>query len=124
MQPAGHADLLAGLALVADVDLAGGIVADQHRGQAGPDAVRAQQLRRLGGDLRLHRLRQLFAVQQHGGHGWTPRVIGEDSSSFFNLSIRESLLFSPSGADMPAVASRLGIAVNRGRRVQPRRERA
>ena len=50
------ADLLAGLPFVADVDLAGGIVADQHGGQPRPDASLLDELGHAAGQLGLHGL--------------------------------------------------------------------
>ena len=64
MQPAGDAGLLAGLALVADIDLAGGILADQDSGQAGSHAAGLHHRRHVGGDLTLHRLGQFLAVEE------------------------------------------------------------
>src|SRR5262249_3322173 len=44
----------------------------QDGSQARLDAVLLKKRRGLGGDLRLHRLRQLFAVKHGGGHGTLP----------------------------------------------------
>src|SRR5438876_534176 len=64
LQRAGHADVIAGLAFVLDVNLAGGIVADQDGGEAGPQALFDDETVDLGGNLGLHGLRQLFAVEE------------------------------------------------------------
>ena len=69
MELALDADLFARLALVADVDFAGRVVADEHGGEAGHDAVVLNELDDLLGELRANLLGQLFAVEDGGGHG-------------------------------------------------------
>ena len=59
---------LAGLALVADVDLAGGVFADQHRGQARDDGRALRELIDFSGDLRLDRRGERLAVKNDRGH--------------------------------------------------------
>ncbi len=63
MQPAVNAGLFTGFALVAHIDLAGGIVADQDRGQPRSNAAQLDKSGRLGGDFCLHGLRELFAIE-------------------------------------------------------------
>ena len=68
VQPAGHADLFARLALAADIDLAGRVVADQDRGQPRPDAVGLDKFPDGGGRFFLHRLSKFFPVEQSSRH--------------------------------------------------------
>ncbi len=63
-----QAGLFAGLDFVAHIDLAGGVVAHQHHGQAGRGAARAQ-VRLRAGPLRLAQLAgEGVAVDQLGCH--------------------------------------------------------
>ena len=72
MQPARHADVIARLALVAHIHLTRGILADQHSREARANAFALREIGDLSRDLRLHRLRQLFAIQKHGSHNVSP----------------------------------------------------
>ena len=68
---AGHADALAALALVADVNLAGRIFANEDRGQTRSNS----RFRFESGDavsqLSLKLRGERFAVEDFGGHGFT-----------------------------------------------------
>ena len=68
MEPACQARLFTGLALITDVELAGRIIADKDRGESRARAMFSAKFLGLLGDLRLHRLRQLFSVQENRGH--------------------------------------------------------
>src|SRR5438132_10227904 len=68
MQPAGESSLFTGPSFVADVDPAGGVVADQHRGQSRAKAIALREGSGRGGRFRLHGLRQLLAVENNSGH--------------------------------------------------------
>ena len=57
------------LPLVADVDFAGRVVADQDRGQAGDDAVVLDELDDFLGELGADLLSQFLAVEDGCGHG-------------------------------------------------------
>src|SRR5258708_7170648 len=48
--------------------MAGGIIAHQHGGKSRPHAVSLHHGRHLGGDLDLHGLGELLAIEQNGGH--------------------------------------------------------
>ena len=61
--------LLARLLLAAHVDLAGRVVAHQHRGQAGRYARLAAELGQFLGDLGANLLRECFSVEDRGSHG-------------------------------------------------------
>src|SRR5947209_2685627 len=91
---ADHADLLTRLPLVADVDMAGRIVADEDGCQAGLGFTGGGPLGDRGGDLGLHGLGEGFAVEQSGGHEFQPgerRTINCGAVSDLNvlLSLRE-----------------------------------
>ena len=64
------ADFLAGLALVADVDLAGRVFAHKHGGEAGDGAVVLDELDDLFGALGADLLSEFLAVEERRGHGW------------------------------------------------------
>ena len=68
MQTAGQPILLAGLLLVADIDLAGRIFAYQDGGQARLHAGAARELADLGRDLGTDLFGQRFAVQKGRSH--------------------------------------------------------
>ena len=75
MQAAGEPVLLAGLLLVADIDLARRIFADQDRGQAGPHAGGEGELADVGCDFGTDLLRERFAVQKGRSHAWSNLVV-------------------------------------------------
>ena len=56
------------LALVADIDLAGRVLAHQHDGEPGRDPVLGFQSA-TSADLRAHAAREFLAVDDVGGHG-------------------------------------------------------
>ncbi len=57
-----HADLFGLLALAADIDLAGGVFAHQHHGQAWLQAVAGRQMLDLRRDARAQAFRKRLAV--------------------------------------------------------------
>src|SRR4051812_2378276 len=65
---ADHPDLFARLPLVANVDVAGRVVADQYGGEARRRLAGRDPFGDRRGDLGLHRLRQRLAVEQLRGH--------------------------------------------------------
>ena len=68
MVPAFHADALARLPLVANVNFTGRIGADEHRGEAGNGGVVLDEFGDLDGDLALNCPRERFSIQQLSGH--------------------------------------------------------
>ena len=64
----GHADLDGLLGLVADVDLARRVLADQHHGQAGHEAVAGLERRHLGRDAPAQALGEGLAVDDPAVH--------------------------------------------------------
>src|SRR5262249_56124088 len=62
VQPARHADFLAGFPLVPDINLAGRVVADQYRRQARAGSVLLGKGGYLCGNLRLHGLSELLPL--------------------------------------------------------------
>jgi hypothetical protein len=62
------AELLAGLDLVAHVDLGGGVVAHEHGGEAGTEALRGEGAH-LGADFIFDLRGDLGAVEKGRGHG-------------------------------------------------------
>jgi hypothetical protein len=66
------ADCLAGAALVADIDFTGRVIAHEHGREAGHYAVVLDKLDDLLRELSPQLLRQLFAVEDGGGH-WNGR---------------------------------------------------
>src|SRR5208282_2470984 len=70
MQATGQSILLAGPLLVADVDLAGRIFANQDRGKAWLHTGAMRELTYLGCDFGTDFFRQRFAVQKDCSHAW------------------------------------------------------
>lgn len=68
MKLAFHSDALAGKLLVANVNFARRIVADQHGRQAWRHTAGSEKLGHLRGKLLLDRRRQSFAVENLSGH--------------------------------------------------------
>jgi hypothetical protein len=69
VQAALHADFFAVAALVADVDLAGRIVAHEHGGERRRRAPRGDESGGFFGELPSHLLGKRCAVEELGGHG-------------------------------------------------------
>ena len=77
VEPALHADFLAVAALVAHVDLAGGIVAHEHGRERGRRAAAWRlNVGNLSGKLGAHLFGQGVAVEKLGGHRRAVRVAG------------------------------------------------
>ena len=74
-----HPGRLAGGLLVADVDLAGRIVADQDDGQAGHDPGFERESRDIRRHLAANLLGQGSSIENLGGHERSPRLSLGDS---------------------------------------------